>query len=383
MTDATKARNYCYFELYDSTKFSAIQLTQYDKFFIRGSYTGAANNEIPLNSTNVPKGSVRVTANGAPLTENVDFIVDYNLGRVKIVNTQLLSSNAVIRVSSESNNLFQVQQKTLMGARFDYKESNDLLLGGTVMYLTERPLTPKVNIGEEPISNLVVGLDGTYKKDSRFLTKMVDRLPFIETKEPSNITLSGEYAQLIPGIQSSLAQSGTAYLDDFEASETPFDLRMGSYWALASTPQGQPDLFPEGDLYNSYQNNYRRANLSWYTIASTFYRNDSYTPAHIKADPNAISNHRMREVLQTEIYRNKQIQAGLPQTLPTFDLTFYPNERGPYNFNVKDLNFDGSLKNPKSNWGGIMRKIDQNDFEQANIDYIEIWVQDPFADNPS
>lgn len=383
VTDATKARYYCFFELYDSTKFSAIQLPQYDKFFIRGSYTGAANNEIPLNSTNVPRGSVRVTANGAPLTENVDFIVDYNLGRVKIVNTQLLSSGAVIRVSSESNNLFQVQQKTLMGARFDYKENKDLLLGGTLMYLTERPLTPKVNIGEEPISNLVVGLDGTYKRDSRFLTKMVDRLPFIETKEPSNITLSGEYAQLIPGIQSSLAQSGTAYLDDFEASETPFDLRMGSYWALASTPQGQPDLFPEGDLYNSYQYNFRRANLSWYTIASTFYRNDTYTPEHIKGDPNAISNHRMREVLQTEIFRKKQIQQGLPATLPTFDLTFYPSERGPYNFNVKDLNFDGSLKNPKSNWGGIMRKIDQNDFEQANIDYIEIWVQDPFADNPS
>jgi cell surface protein SprA len=109
--------------------------------------------------------------------------------------------------------------------------------------MTERPLTPKVNIGEEPISNLVVGFDGAYTRNSRLLTKLVDKLPFIETKETSTITLAGEYARLIPGIQSSLSQKGTAYVDDFEGAETPFDLRMGNTWALASTPQGQPDLF--------------------------------------------------------------------------------------------------------------------------------------------
>ncbi len=381
--DPTLATYYCFFALYDSTRFSAIQQPQFNKFFLRGTYQGSSTNEISLGSTNVPRGSVRVTANGAPLVENQDYIVDYNLGRVKIVNSALLNSGASIKVSSESNNLFQIQQKSLMGARFDYKYNQDLILGGTFMYLNERPLTPKVNIGEEPISNVVIGVDGTWTKQSRTITKLVDKLPFIETKEPSSVTISGEYARLIPGVQNALSQGGTAYLDDFEGAETPFDLRMGNGWALASTPQGQPDNFPEGVALNSLEYGFKRANLAWYTIASTFYRNDAFTPDHIQSDPSILSNHASREVLQQDVFRRKQIQQGLPTTLPTFDLSFFPKERGPYNYNVNDLNADGTLNNPRSNWGGIMRKIDQNDFEQANIDYIEMWVMDPFADKPA
>ncbi|OYU97424.1 MAG: cell surface protein SprA [Bacteroidetes bacterium B1(2017)] len=382
-TDPNLANYYCFFALYDSTRFSAVQQPQYNKFFLRGSYQGSSTNEISLGSTNVPRGSVKVTSNGAPLTENSDYIVDYNLGRVKIVNSALLNSGAVIKVSSESNNLFQIQQKSLLGARFDYKYSPALVLGSTFMYLNERPLTPKVNIGEEPISNMIVGVDGTFTKQSNFLTRLVDKLPFIETKEPSNVTISGEYARLIPGVQKSLSQKGTAYLDDFEGAETPFDLRMGNTWALASTPQGQPDNFPEGNSLNKLEYGFKRANLAWYTIATTFYRNDAFTPAHLKQDPASLSTHATREVLQQDVFKNKQIQQGLPTTLPTFDISFYPSEKGPYNFNTSDLNADGTLKNPSTNWGGIMRKIDQNDFEQANIDYIEMWVMDPFADKPA
>lgn len=377
-----RARYYCFFELYDSTRFAAMQLPQYNKFFLRGTYQGSSNTEISLNSTNIPRGSVKVTANGAPLTENVDYTVDYNLGRVKIMNTGLLNSGAVIKVSSESNSLFSVQQKTLMGSRFDYKVSNDIMFGGTIMYLTERPLTPKVNIGDEPISNVIIGLDGTYKRDSRFLTKMVDRLPFIETKETSNITVSGEVAKLIPGVQGALAQKGTAYLDDFEGSETPFDLRLGNNWVLASTPQGQPDLFPEAFGSNRLEYGFKRANVAWYSIATTFFRNDAFTPEHIKNDNDEQSDNCVREVLQTEVFPNRQIQQGMPTTLPTLDMAFYPNERGPYNYNAAELNADGTLANPVDKWGGIMRKIDQNDFEASNIDYIEVWVLDPYACKP-
>ncbi len=383
VNDPSRARYYSYYELYDSTRFAAVQLPQYNKFYIRGSYSGNSSSEISLGQTNIPKGSVRVTANGAPLTENQDYTVDYNLGRVKIVNTGLLNSGAVIKVSSESNSLFSVQQKSLLGTRLDYKVSNDFLLGGTLMYLNERPLTPKVNIGEEPISNVMFGFDGTYRKESRFLTKMVDKLPFIETKEPSQITIQGEYAQLVPGVQSSLANKGTAYLDDFEGAETPFDLRLGNSWFLASTPQGQPSLFPEGGFINQLDYNFKRANLAWYTISTAFYLSNNQTPEHIKNDDEQLSDHRVRQVDITEVYPSRQIQAGQPQNLPTLDLAFYPKERGPYNYTVAGLNADGTLKNPTQNWGGLMRKIEQNDFEASNIDYIEIWMMDPYLSNPN
>ena len=383
--DPTKARYYSFYELYDSTRFAALQLPQYDKFYLRGTYSGSSSSEISVGQTNIPRGAVKVTANGALLTENQDYSVDYSLGRVKIINTGLLNSGAVIKVSAESNSLFSVQQKSLLGSRFDYKYSNNLIFGGTMLYLTERPLTQKVNIGEEPISNLMIGLDGSYKRDSRFITKMVDQIPFLETKETSNISISGEYAQLIPGINSALAQNGTAYLDDFEGSETPLDLRFGNNWVLASTPQFQNSLFPEAVYNNKLDYGFKRANLAWYNISTTFTNDaDPYQPAHIKSDPDQLSSHCVRSIDVREVYPNRQIQSGMPTLLPTFDLAFYPNERGPYNYSL-NLKPDGSLINPPNspNWGGIMRKIDQSDFEAANIDYIEIWMMDPYLCNKS
>lgn len=384
VNNPTLADYYCYSALYDSTKFAAIQLPQFDKFFLRGSYQGQSNNEISVGSTNLQPGSVRVTANGAPLTENVDYTVDYSLGRVRIVNTALLNSGAAIKVSSEGNSLFNVQQRTLVGTRLDYKVHKDFLLGSTLIYMNEKPLTRIVNVGEEPISNMVIGIDGSYKRESRFLTKMVDKLPFLTTKAPSSVAFNGEYAQLIPGINSALSQGGTGYIDNFENSEIPFDLKTQNTWFLASTPQGQPDLFPEGNLFNTLENGTKRAKLAWYTIATSFHNaNDPFMPQHIKDNPATISKHNVRQVLINDIFKGKQIQPGLPNILPTFDVAFYPNERGPYNYNVKEMQSDGRLANPKTNWGGIMRRIDQNDFEQSNIDYIEIWLQNPYEDNPA
>ncbi len=384
-SNPTKARYYCFFELYDSTRFAASQLPQYNKFFIRGTMQGQSSSEVSLNATNIPRGSVKVTANGAPLTENVDYTVDYNIGRVKILNTGLLNSGAVIRVSSESNSLFSVQQKTLVGTRLDYKMTDNVLFGGTVLYLNERPLTPKVNLGDEPISNLIIGLDGSYKSESRMLTKLVDKIPFIETKEKSQVTIAGEYAHLFPGVQSSLAQDGTAYLDDFENSESQIDLRLGNSWVLASAPQGQIDLIPEGNLLDNLAYGYHRGNLAWYSIATTFYAKDNFTPQHIKDDNDMLSDHRMRQVDVHEIYPNRQIQSGMPSNIPTFDLAFYPKERGPYNYNylASEVSPGDTFINPTRNWAGIMRKIDNNDFEAANIDYIELWVMDPYLSNPN
>jgi cell surface protein SprA len=384
VNDRSRVRYYSFFELYDSTRFAAIQLPQYNKFFIRGSYSGNSTSEISLGQTNIPRNSVRVTANGAPLTENQDFTVDYNLGRVKIINTGLLNSGAVIKVSSESNSLFSVQQKSLLGTRLDYKYSPNVIFGGTLLYLNERPLTPKVNIGEEPISNVMLGFDGTYKTESRFITKLVDRLPFIETKAPSQLVIQGEYARLIPGVQGALANRGTAYLDDFEASETPFDLKQANSWVLASTPQGQSDLFPEGNSINSLDFGFKRAGLSWYTIATTFYPPaNQQTPRHLVDDNDQLSDHRVRQITFDEIYPSREIQAGLPGIQATLDLYFRPKERGPYNYTINGLNADGTLNNPSQNWGGIMRRIDQNDFEASNIDYIELWIQDPYLSNPN
>jgi len=368
--------NIVYNELYDSTQTAARQLPEKNRFKLKGTYQSASSDEISLNAINVPQGSVRVTAGGVQLVENVDFTVDYNLGRVRILNTGLLESQTPIKISLESNSLFSIQTKTLVGSRFDYRFSKDLNVGATIMNLTERPITQKINFGDEPISNTIWGVDGNYQTESGFVTKLVDKLPFFGTKEASNMTLSGEFAHLIPGHSKAITKEGVSYVDDFEGSQSVIDIRNVSQWQLASTPQ----LFPEANLVNDLSYGYRRAQLSWYVIDPLFFRDNNLTPGNITNEMQ--SDHRMREVLEREVFPNRQLAPGTPTNIPTLDLSYYPTERGPYNYNSTDLfvNNQGQLKldNAAQNWAGVMRNLTTTDFEQANIEFIQFWLMDPF-----
>ncbi len=380
--DTVMAHNVAFTELYDSTKFKAQQLPRKNKFTIQGSFQSTSNSEFSLNAINIPQGSVVVKSGTQVLVEGQDYTVDYNIGRVKITNAALLSNGAPLTVDLESSTLFGVQSRTFIGTRLDYKVNDDLNLGGTFLRLSERPLTQKVNIGDEPIANNMYGVDLSYRSDSRFLTTLVDRIPLIQTKANSNITVSAEYARLDPGhsrlLNTANNKSGISYIDDFEGSRSSIDLKSATSWYLSSTPA----MFPESNLYNDLNYGFNRARLSFYQIDNLFYsRTDNRTPAHIRTDRAQLSNHYVREVTEQEVFPNKQIPTGQPNILSTLDLTYYPRERGPYNFTVSRLNADGTLNDPSKSWGGIMRRLETNDFEALNVEFIEFWMMDPFIYN--
>ncbi|MEO5572563.1 MAG: cell surface protein SprA [Bacteroidia bacterium] len=385
-TDQTLGDKYAYQQLYDSTLTVAQQFATKNKFSIAGSYQSSSGAEISLNAINIPQGSVTVTAGGQPLTENTDFTVDYNLGRVKIINAGILASNTPIQVSVESQSLFSIQSKTLVGARFDYAVSKDFTIGGTYLHLNERPITQKVNIGDEPISNTIWGADGTYRTDSRLITKIIDKLPFYATKEKSTVTVSGEFAQLIPGHSSTIGNEGNAYIDDFEGSQSTIDIRNSSTWVLASTPLLNYKFGEtQNGLADSLAYGYNRANFAWYTIDPTvFYRdNTSLLPPDITKDD--LSNNNVRAVLENEIFPNKENPNNVQTELSVLNVAYYPEEKGPYNFDVNQTtvskgidNTTGKLLDPYSRWGGIMRRIETTDFEASNVQFIQFWLMDPF-----
>jgi cell surface protein SprA len=372
--------------LYDSTKVAAQQIPELNRFKLKGTYQSASSDEISLNAINVPQGSVKVTAGGVQLTENSDYTVDYNLGRVKILNSGLLESGTPIKISLESNSGLNFQTKTMVGNRFDYEVNENLLVGGTILNLSERPLTQKVDVGSEPISNTIWGADVNYSKESEFVTKLVDKLPFYGTKETSNVNFSAEFAQLLPGHSRSISKEGISYVDDFEGSYSTIDLRSWTRWSLASTPQGQDVLFPEGNLIDSLAYGFNRSHVSWYTIDNLFYgQNSSALPPNVNADMR--SDHRMREVREKEVFPSKELPPGSLPTLATFDLTYYPDEKGAYNFNSNvTLNANGTIgygigDSPSEKWGGIMRDLTTTDFEQSNIEFIQFWMMDPFNED--
>lgn len=390
--DGPVNEKYNYQELYDSTKTAAQQVQTKNRFKIKGQYKSSSSSEITLNAVNIPQGSVTVTAGGAQLQENVDYTVDYALGRVKIINEGYLNSGVPIKISLESNSLFSIQSKTLFGTHFDYRVNKDFTVGATMMNLTERPLTQKINIGDEPMSNWILGLDVNYRTDAPFLTRLLDKLPLYSTKEKSSISFIGEGAYLIPGHNKAIGKNGNSYLDDFEGTQSTIDIRSPQGWSLASIPQGQPSVFPEASLHNNLATGFNRAKLGWYVIDPLFIRSgsnvNSLKPSHITTADQSL--HFVREVPETEVFPNKQPPTGQPLNIPMLDLAYYPAERGPYNFDVNPsqyssgLNANGTLLDPQTRWGGIMRKIETNDFEAANIEFIQFWMMDPYnEDNPA
>ncbi len=373
--DSLKITPYLYQELYDSTQTKARLVAEKNKYKIKGTYKSSMSSEIYLNAMNVPKGSVKVTQGGNLLIENVDYTVDYSLGTVKILNQGLLNSGQKIDISLESQSMFNIMQKTLIGTHLDYRFSENFNLGATILRLNETALTKKVNIGDEPISNIIWGLNGTYRTEWQYLTTLIDKLPLIQTKEVSTLTLSGEFAQLVPGTSKSIDKNGVAYIDDFESSETSISLHHWTEWKLAGTPHS----FPEGKLISDFNFSKNRARLAWYHVDPLFVRNDSYTPKHLYNSAQQKS-HYVREVYEQEIFPDRYSQNNISTSLQLLNLAFYPNEKGPYNYDT-NLDTDGTLKDPETRWGGIMRELTTNDFESANVEYLEFWLMDPFVED--
>lgn len=370
------ARQYVFQDLYDKTQSEAEQNAEKNKYYLKGSYKSSSSSEISLGGGDIPQGSVKVIAGGVELTENIDYRVDYTMGTVTIINQSLLEAATPITIKSENRSLYGMQTKTLVGTHLDYKFNDKFNIGATIMHMGEKPLTHKVNLGEEPLSNTIWGLNASYHTESGFLTTLVDKLPFIHTKVKSHLTVDTEFAKFQPG--TAKGSGGNAYLDDFEGSKISLDMKGVTQWKLASTPQDE--TFPEGTS-DSLNYGYNRAKLAWYVIDPIFYRMSSATPSHIRADKEQRSNHFVREIRQTEIFPNKDLAVGDVNIIPALTVAYYPSERGPYNFDP-GIDRNGKLPDPQKRWGGMMRSISTSDFEAANVQYLEIWLMDPFVYDP-
>ena len=376
-TEEGLINKYVYKELYEQTKNNAVQITTKNKFFLKGRAQSGNTQEIQLQGLNIAQGSIRVLSGSTTLVEGSDYTVNYELGRVRIVNPGILTSGNDITIRFEKADLFNFRQKSMLGARLDYRIHKDFNIGGTFMHLRERPLITRVMIGDDPIYNTMWGLDVNYSKESRFLTKMVDALPLIQTKEPSNITLKAEVAQLLPGTPPQVKVDGQAnmFIDDFEGSETPYDLtRQPIKWILGSPSK---DFFDENLIKTDPLSfTYKRAKLSWYNIDQTAFYQQSGQSADVSEEERA-NRHYTRAILPQEIYPQRSLTAGVANET-TLDLAYFPEERGMYNF-TPNLTQAGKLLDPKKNFASLTRAITfDTDFDNANIQYIEFWMMDPF-----
>ncbi|MEO5647206.1 MAG: cell surface protein SprA, partial [Chitinophagaceae bacterium] len=384
------AKDTLYFALYDSIKAVAQQFPNLNRYLLKGSARTSSSSDISIGY-NIPPGSVTVTAGGQILQENLDYTINYDLGTIKIINAAITNAGLPVQVNFENNASFGIQQRNYMALRLDYLAKNtarsQLSLGATMVRLGERPFFTKVDYGEDPIRNTMYGMDLNYRRDVPRLTKFLDKLPFYSTTAPSSINAYVEGAYFDPGHapQIGKGKEGLVYIDNFEGSKSSIDLRFPPIaWALASTPFGATArnnpalLFPEASANNQIIYGRNRAKIAWYQIEPTL--QDARSPNNPIGNNKAeLSDPRVRAVSQSEIFPQRTTEFGQNQLI-TFDIAYYPEQRGPYNYDAAAgrVGTTGKLLNPKSRWGGLMRSIDQTDFETGNVEFIEAWIQDPF-----
>ncbi len=379
--DQLAANKYVFNELYRTTQIDAQQVTEKNKFFLKGSYQGSSGGSAVQLPFGVSEKSVTVRAGGVQLQPGIDYAVEGQSGSVRLINESVLNSGRDIEICYEQPDLFQNQIRRLFGTRLNYVVNRDMQVGLTAMNMRETPagFLTRAALGNDPVNNSIIGADITFRKDSRFLTRLLDKLPLLQTKEMSSIQFQGEVAQSFAGLHPQV--KNRIMVDDFEAARTQFDLtRQPTRWRLGGTPQ----QFPQGTPTNPLEYAYNRAKISAYTIDITFSPQAqaglSFRPQNITTKD--FDNFYERLFTPQDIFKGRgQYLVNLPENI--LDIAYFPRERGIYNFNT-DLDPDGRLKDPRKNFGAITRAIGSDvDFDNANVEILEFWLMDPFKEGPN
>ncbi len=381
-----------YRELYTERQRNAAQSSKNEFYRFEGVSRGGVQDNYNLGIALV-EGSVRVRANGVELQEDVDYQVDYSFGSITILNDRYTAPGQDITIEYENQAFTSIEQKTFTGIRAEYEVNNDIQLGGTYFRFNERPLDDKIRIGDEPISNSIIGLDANARFDTPFVTRALDAFPLLQTRAPSEFSFSGEFAQLRPGVAETRAvrrairndelfsdeEEGLSFLDDFEGSSIKLSLLNATRWNIAAVPVAVPGYEPDAQYFEendfpgqpvaTSQSRRDRTNLrskfSFYTIPrniSSILGGVTYTP---ESEP----------VNVRDVFPGRETQNPQDEIINTLDIHFDPTKRGQYNYN-SDLQ-ELLEQSPERTWGGMTGVIPsgQEDFTQNNIEFLEFWVQ--------
>ena len=297
-------------------------------FQIEAKYTNVSS--VFSLGFNVLENSEEVYLNGAQLSRGVDYTIDYLSGQLVILNESAMAPGADLEILYESGSIFQLDKKTLLGARAEYALWDQSFVGGTILYLSEKPLDRRVRVGSEPMRNFLWDVNSRMVFKPGFLTRAVDALPLVESDVESRITIEGEVAQVFPNPNSLNSSStgdndGVAYVDDFESIKrsTPLGI-MRRAWTMASYPEGAVDTDHEhGEMW-------------WY---------NPYNQVPIQ-----------------EIWPDREVNANVANNTHVLTLKLHPDEQAPN----PDL---------QRTWNGIMRYLSAGYSNQTDSKYLEIWLK--------
>jgi hypothetical protein len=242
---------------------------------------------LSLGQTGVLEGSVKVKVNGITQKENIDYLVDYDMGQITFLSVAGKDTDAKIEIDYEYRSGFAVASKSLAGIRADWNITDNAKIGGTIIYRSESVDEKRPKIGNENMQLFLADIDGSATFKPRFLTQWLNAVPLIKTDAESRISISGETAVTMPNISGDDQHKNEAFIDDMEGILDSYPLGLSfSSWVLGSKPW-QTSL-PKGRVnwYNPL--NVRMNQVYDDTTLNDNEKDESITVLAMKLFPNAI-----------------------------------------------------------------------------------------------
>jgi len=326
------------------------------KFYMGGTAIGDASSRYSLGF-NVVEGSVKVFNGSVQLIQGVDYTIDYSTGELVIQNAGVLSAGSNLKIQYESNDLFQLASKTLLGARLEYAFNKTSYAGFTLLNLKQQTLNDKVRIGEEPTNNTILGFDASTDIKTGFLTRLINKIPGYNTKEESDLNLKGEVALMLPDPNTKKSiipgdnGESVAYIDDFEGAKKIIDFGLNPLaWTVSSIPKDS-SIIRNGSDTATWQMSIRRCHFEWFNLVNN--------------------------VPVTEVYPNRQVGSSSNNTLTPLALNIRPYIPGMYSYIDSNsfVTLDGTDSRKK--WTGIFKYLNtsQTNLLDENMGFIEIWMK--------
>jgi hypothetical protein len=281
----------------------------------------------------VIEGSESVQLGGETLTRGVDYTIDYFSGTLTLLRADATNPDQKLDIKYERNQFFQLDKKTILGARAQYDFGDNSFIGGTALYFGQSVIDEKVDIGYEPMRNFVWDMNGRFSKDLPFLTRAVNWLPLIKADQMSSLTFEGEIARVNPNPNTLSNDAtgdpdGVGFIDDFESSKRitspPI---MQRYWSHSSKPLGK--------------NENQRGFMFWYNPFGG--------------------------VLTKNIWPNKEVSTQAQNNITEIMVMALDPQ---WSIEVAD----GKSK-PEEAWGGITYSFPSSYYDQSKSKYLEIWVR--------
>lgn len=293
--------------------------------FVKGKI---GRDQVSLGRMGILPGSIviKIGPSKRRLTENIDFIADYDFGIITFLTSEAKDPEIEIIIDYQFKPIFAMDNKTILGMRADMDFTDNIRLGGTFVYQSETVREDRPKIGNENRSIILADIDGKIDYEMPFMTKFIDWLPLITTDAESSVSLAGEVAMSIPRIYGSDKQNDKkeAYLDDMESTVEmyPLGITRGT-WSFASRPAAEP---------SGNQIDFGKAKINYYN-PNDVYARDVY-------DPNSLTEEEEREKVAVLACKVK------------------PNDLGMPGMNMK-------------HWAGIMKSIG-NEIDFSKKKYIEV-----------